>query len=657
MFTVVIGSRGLLYDCHNTYNAFLAPLIENDEVVFCQWFPEGESLAEAVPDLEKSIAKHRDWRAIIVTDSDIVGYDNVATRNPFDYARSITLPTHIETEDEANDFLERKEAALRRAVSNPLTKLSSWLFGAAMRSEPDVCDEDCTAKAIDEYYKKCYEIMHEHFDDVPQIFNSPKRVIAVAERNIDRDEFLGVNSHHEFEYSRFYEDNMYPNQLRYIAYDVGYIKGRRDADTYFNFLVFILTLAGSECPHDALKPNRVYCAEAILDDRKITELCHKYIFKLIETKGRIGLYSQKLDDQKEKTLDNDTFERVFESDVIVPVKINSDFAMDSMNVEHSEIGLVSDYPGDDREYWDSQYNAVSKRFSRYLREPRRAVKVAVKGDFRELDSIDDDRVLRLNEFQRENIKFRLDEEEEKMVRSSNVQMFETKKLKERMEETGDKVSKAIAQRLNRKKAVALGVVTTVLFLLGFMQVIISGALSEESVVPVLVIALVAMGLFIIVILLKLLADRFGIVKLIKNFNFTVQSICRNAESSLATVSEYLSHACNVMREFSVLNAVDNDSQKKRTALAKHRADIDKKIDETYELFFKYIDEKLIEENSRPLGKCKAYEYDFTVMRQYEYNMPYSEEKTHIEFMQPGYIVEVPVDYLSNVVLRREELYD
>ena len=45
------------------------------------------------------------------------------------------------------------------------------------------------------------------------------------------------------------------------------------------------------------------------------------------------------------------------------------------------------------------------------------------------------------------------------------------------------------------------------------------------------------------------------------------------------------------------------------------------------------------------------------MADYEYDIPYSERKKDIEYLQVGYNVIVPVDYVESITVIREELYD
>ena len=133
MYTVIICSKKIIEDCNITYNAFLQPLIDDGEWTFCEWNHEGDSIDEAVPTLERTVAKYRNWRAIIVNDIEVSNFEEISKKNPFDFAGSIPMPKAFNTVDEIKFFREDKEKAFRKAVTNPMTKLTSWLLGAFTR--------------------------------------------------------------------------------------------------------------------------------------------------------------------------------------------------------------------------------------------------------------------------------------------------------------------------------------------------------------------------------------------------------------------------------------------------------------------------------------------------------------------------------------------
>lgn len=694
MFTVLICSETIIRDCQKTYSAFLKPLLEQPDWSFCEWNPDGETLDDAVPTLRSIVAKHKDWRAVIVNDRTLCGMEGIEKMNPFNVAGSVSSSEYFKKidaiaraneeeetgEDQKNaaikeiilDFRKKKEEAFAKAVENPITKLTTWLLGAADNSKhsfkfkenddpAEYKGEETLLYEIDRYHARCHAIMHEHFTDEPQIFHIPSEVILVAERRLKEDTSIMANGNHlEFDYSRFYEDNMYHRTLRYILYDMIYMVGRRDADVYFTFLVFLLTYVSTEHPGDTLKPERVYRTEAILDTKRISEMCHRYIFKLLETKNRIGIYSQKLDAQKKMTIDNATAERLFEKEVTIPVTIANDFNSKTLMAKHDQIGIAKDCPGDEKEYWREQYKDIRRVFSKFLRSPRRSMKTAIDTEFRKKNYIDDNRVLRLNETQKDDIRYKLLEEEEKMVRISSSPINNEDGYVERLEKADAKIRNNMRTRLTRKSSILVSLIGTIAFALGFLPWIIDNIRIHAAGTAQMISVgafIVGVALCLIIAFLKLTGFRAKLVSLFREFNLVMDGVVASVTADLEGVSDYLSHACNVMREFSVLNAIDSDTMKKRKTLFMHTHQIDKRIESIRDKFFKYIDEDLIEEHAKTVGHGEAYEFDFTDDEPQEYEIPYAADAKEIEFMQPGYVVEVPIDYLKEVTLRREEMYD
>ena len=57
MFTVVISEQEHLESIRE-YRNFLAPFLKNDQLVFCRWRPDGQTLTETVPELYDQVARH-----------------------------------------------------------------------------------------------------------------------------------------------------------------------------------------------------------------------------------------------------------------------------------------------------------------------------------------------------------------------------------------------------------------------------------------------------------------------------------------------------------------------------------------------------------------------------------------------------------------------
>ena len=70
------------------------------------------------------------------------------------------------------------------------------------------------------------------------------------------------------------------------------------------------------------------------------------------------------------------------------------------------------------------------------------------------------------------------------------------------------------------------------------------------------------------------------------------------------------------------------------------------------MFSKYVDIKNLN-----IVECDPYDFDFTILQDYYYEMPRVYSSKRIEYMQIGNEIVVPVDYVDSVLLIREELYE
>ena len=680
MFTVIICDEYIIKDCHHKYHIYLKPFFNNDNFAFCAWNTKAETLDDAVPTLKKIIQHKKEWRAIVVNDSFSWGFDAVNKRNPFDYVDSERKEYRFSSFDDVKSFRNNEEKQVDRAIGNPLTKLSIWLCGTPMSSPPVLCYEkakdviDCEDNG-NKYFEtiECLQLkvadvefdrsrdfkfrrLSESFELRGELFNLPKSVIAISERakNVDLElAELAWSNHTEFDYSQFYIDNLYPEKLRYMIFDIPYIKGCRNENIYFDFLIGIMMLATYECPQGVLRSNRVYKLDMQVDTECVRELCNKYNAKLYSTLAKIDEISKNLKDKEKQPIDKYTVEECFESNVVLPIEVVTKERRDNLKAKFGKIGLSKDCPDDEYEYWDDQSRTINKYFIRFLREPRRVVKTVAKEDFRKMNRITDERMLQLSEYQKEDIRFVLEEEERNMVSTSTTQLFNSAQYNEKIREADKEIRKGIAQRMTRKKTLFVGLFAVLAYFVGMLPLLFGNLNNMKSFLFSIAVICIVVGIFLVIGAIYLFILRHKLINRFKHFNFVMSGILKEIEGGVNSFSKYLSHACNVMREFSVLNHSDGSHRKKQHILLNHKRIVGEKIKEVNELFSNYLDsvEVCFDDEIEP------YDFDFTVLNEYEYDIPYDKVKKDIDFLQSGNRVVVPIDYIESITLTREELYD
>ncbi len=498
---------------------------------------------------------------------------------------------------------------------------------------------------------------YEMFDAIAKDFTfkdkAPTEVICVSPRNFDTDvynENTSWEAEDEREYSKFCENNLYNDKLKFILFDILESDNRQYLFERIRMMCFLLILAGNSLPLGAVNPRKVYRAVFNFDSKAIEDTCTEYIGKLKATSLLIKDQFKEAKNEIEETLDRETFEELFESDVTIPIDV-AEYNRNDLYARMNNVGLASDCPNDEKKEWDEEYRFISRRFAKYLKEPRRAVKAAVNSDFRINNFVEDDRALRMTVNQTEDIADRLNSEEQYMVESSATQLFNNTKFKKEIDKANEDVHTAISQRMSKKKTLLIGCAVLIAYLIGFLPLVFRNLSTEKAVLCALAVTGGAVLILAVFGIVTLVMMRKKHLKAYDAFNAKMSEICVEIEDGLRGFSTYLSHACNVMRASSVLQTRESQSSKEQKILTYHAVRVSEKTKDAYELFSKYIDC-----NSVTIADVEPYLYDYTVMREYNFDMPYKESKRKIAFAQEDNIVIIPVDYVSSVILVREELY-
>ena len=100
MFTVVVAEKEHI-DSIREYEVFLKPFIDDAHVEFCEWRPEEDTLADSVPHLVETVARERDWRAVVLCDT--VGMERKNPFNRVEFTPPVFIPLDSEDEEEPEE--------------------------------------------------------------------------------------------------------------------------------------------------------------------------------------------------------------------------------------------------------------------------------------------------------------------------------------------------------------------------------------------------------------------------------------------------------------------------------------------------------------------------------------------------------------------------
>ena len=655
VFTVVITEQAHL-DSIEEYRPYLLPFLEKNEVCFCRWHPDGETLSDAVPDLVGTVSRHENWRMIVVCDE--AGFDQ---KNPFDLApyRAPVWDPDMEQSLYLEQVRQEKFRCFEEAARQPLTKLMTWLC-----QSPTVTAGRNGAERDPEFAEYLAEVQKKE-ELRTRIRSSenleimlPAEIICVARRCYGEAEYdiqTSWNHHEDCQYSRFYDWNLYFDKMRYCVFDTLPKNHRNYALDYFRFLYTLVLLAGNPIPQSSLNPNRVYNLCCDTDEGAMRDLLGTYDQKLAATQAFLEHERNEILRKERPRLSDKDAQMIFCSPMSIPVTITAEFDQGPMYVPGRSIGLSTDCPTDEDGYWDKCYRGSRRCLTKFMKLPRRALKKAAI-ELRRMNTADLDYASRLNEFQLEDVADHVAEEELLMVTTKTKSFYDTQRQEKNLTEQDKVVRKIIDHRLTRKRTLILGGLVLASYGITFLPMLFGNMHSQEATELAMSFGWVGFGALGLVTVITLFCLRRCLTKAISDYNGMIKDILDEVDMGKVQYSKYLSHACNVMRGNSVLNYRKEHESPEETKLRifkKHSFDILRKREELREIFG-----GLLPPDPEKIDMSQCYPYDFNRPVDFPYPVPYqADQHKKVEFLQKGNTVEVPVDFVRRVYLRREELYD
>lgn len=656
MFTVVIAEKEHL-DGIKEYGSFLRPFIDAVHISLCEWRPEEKSLSEAVPELIEQVSRHDEWRAVVIADGAGIGQ-----KNPFDLVH-YEAPARVDGES-AEAYLLRvrqaKFAAFDRAAEQPLTRLATWLCESPLISEGrnNASGDPEFAEYLAEGRRK-QELRRRITGDESPVISLPAEVICIARRTCEETEYdisTLWTPHIDHNYSRFYDWNMYFDKMRYLVFDLLPEDHKNYTFDYIRFLYVILLLADNDTPPGCLNPNRVYSIGCENDKAALDRLFTGYNAKLCATEELLGSRLTELGTKQKEHLSDRESEAIFCGNVNIPVLVLDGVDKSKLYAKPDEVGLSTDCPTDNEyKVWHSTYRRSRKTLGRLVKQPRRALKKAAS-DMRNIKTADLDSARLLNELQLEDVEEHTNEEELNMVDTVTFGLYGTEDYEKRMESSDREIRRKIETRMTRSRTLALSAAVLLVYLAGFLPLVFENISDRESLGYSLMLAFGAVLAVALAALICLFCLRGALTSLLRRFNSVMHGIDNEIEEGMESYSRYLSHACNVMRGFSVLNFCKSHKDPDlllASLYKKHILDVRRTRENMMEVFGQFISG-----NCDPDRKAEAYDYDFDRAVDYSYPIPFGEKlRQQVEFMQAGNYVAIPVDFVKRVTLRREELYD
>ena len=676
---------------------YFEPFLDNKELAFCIWEPQGQTLSESVPGLYDIVGRRKDWRAIIINSG---SDEQLKKQNPFDavdYSSVLALPkpSPQPLNDEALDDWEEswrnyfstvtpmKEQIYVDALSLPLQKLATWLcFHPTDYIMDDVAEKqdvfDWALERIDTACGKANAFLEELeraqyrrelrmketlrnglIANLNINIARPAEVYCISER-IDingffhPDAFWTIRS--DVDYSEFVDRNMYFDKMRFAVCDILPRTHRNYRCNRIRFLYTLLVFASNPIPRSALQPRKLYLLESENDDTPLCVLATSYDRKLAATFERLDHEMEQIRSEIPGELTDKEAEALFCTSAEVTVPLDRSCDTDALQAENSP-GLSSDCPENEERSWSESYAASKKALEYIIRQQARSVKKSVE-KLRANSEVTDRNISRLTSFQMSDIRDYTELSEDEMVASIPTGgLAKLDDYTERMEKRAEGVNKVMEQRMSRKTTVCLGAVCLGVLLLCCLPLLFGNGGTAGTVTTALLLIVGMLGVLAVILLIKLFFLRQPLSQAIRLFNDEMTAILNDIKGSLQDVSKYLSQVCNVSRGYTVLNYAEHnvdDYEKRLRIRKKHQADIRKLrayLEEDYGDFIgngELADPALIQ----------PYDYDFDQQTEYAYPAPFvAGDCRQIEFLESGNLVTVPSGYVTRIQIRMEEIYD
>ena len=568
MFTVIIISK-CASDLLREYRFLFKPFVDNETIAFCDWNESGTDVASSVPDLYNIVKGKKQWRALILNTDSVYDYRGAAhpgKQNPFDYTEADpeTMPhespipvirlTHIiggysttpvKNFEKGFEFVDEETGEKRRVREADLTE--EEVHALSLQYGDMVTDIYMEKEEPEELYLRQQALSEKYaFSDI-----RPSEILLVATRKkTEGSEKARIieswRNRLEMSSSCFWERNKYPNNCRFLFYDITNSDNSLYTKELTEFWLSVLTLAINKIPASTLQAYRLYRIGVDVSRDKLETGLNLHLNKL---DSAYGFIKEQLRLKPEYSFDEDE-ELVHRQ--VVPVAIEKSEGRELL-VDIKKIGLSSDCPTDEAAFWNEQIRQKKTNLEKYLKAPRRAIdksanilKAKSEGFLGENYELDRFQLCDLAEI--------LEDLESKILSFDTDNVVDSRKIEEGITKLDKTVKKELSFRMKKKQVVLSGLLALFLCLCGFLPYLIMSARRSSANLP----AALALTLGVLAIsalggLIALFLQRSHMIGVMKPINELMRSVAANINNCAAQFEDFFSNICTYMKARSVLD--------------------------------------------------------------------------------------------------------
>ena len=667
MYTVLIMPKKTSDNMQQHYPV-LKNALEAKNIGLCQWIKDGDSVETALPELYDLIGNNREWRAIVAMyDEEVLGLLDAI--NPFDYSKPDIIG------DARDDNSPSKNITLQNTEEYPLIRLTHFLAGIPLPAREYELkqikesvgaseNEDEREATKDSVPFSVYDIKggeegKQRYKEVCDMYTEwniehkmngipPSEIILVKTRNVaflsDAEIIKQAwEDHTEADSSEFWRRNLYPTSSKFLVYDIeklGMMYEERDS---FKFWMALVTLAGNDISSDVLQPHRLYKLNTRININKLTSAFQDKIISLnmaeleITRSMEMGKYS--------------IHDAGMIPDYKMEVPVNFHSIGNSLGINKKfAVRLDGGIKTDEEERWNGYATQAYSSVKNLIKQVNRELEYSALG-FRDKCEYKESDVKLLDIYAEEDLRNNIHDTYDIVIKSQNNLPRGVLKYDEEMKQADELVKRDIAERMSFKQILKIIFGSTAI-----MSVTIVPALWQtSSQIETIIMVSVAVG--------ALVGGGFWSVYRQKK---RLQTHISQFGSYFSKMSSELSNNAILYRDFlgNVASHIHGSSYLKLMESMQREAVRFLDVKKSHMGFISELKSRLAlwgsalrlsldmeAVNNTYMGSQSK--TDFYIL----YSLSLSQSFKRVPLNDTGFYVETPFDFVEELQINREEIYD
>ena len=642
-YTVIIQNEKTTHD-FNKYIPLFSKALSDNEIGLCKWIESGTTLESALPGLPELTNDKEEWRAIVVRYTD----DSAMLKYPCDKQN----PYDFNAYSQAGIPLKESEV--------PLVRLTHILAGVPMPEtefEPAIiCEEGKAPRTVyrpveNESEMATYRDLTEKYS-----FNGkkPTSVILLSVRENFRSNTIhdAWTSHTESGSSEFWKRNQYPDKTRFLVFDFDRQGPVKRIEDEFRFWTTLLLLSVNQIDASVLQAYRLYHADSVIDTQRLGSHFQNTVNHLRRARNKIEDEIKR--GSSTRYMQNPEYPH-FRLDIPVGVEMPKN---DEREISKSSFGLLSDGISSDIGEWDMKKKALEKSLDECARSADRELDITAEKT-RDVCSYEENEVYEITRYQREDLARESFELCDEIIETQGD--LPTGNISS--DENIVKADKDVRDHLKRRAAkgpVTLSLTASLVLILlcGIPELI--KYFRGESEISLINIILSDLGIFAIIAIFGICAlifQKLSLNKSIKSYNHLIAAAFNRITENASNYSSYLSAIASDCRANSFLHITErirlrqNNSHHSKFKLMKSIDLMLYKIKMWSKAFYLCPDFSMVLPDNKDV-----WDINIQMIEQSLY-ITANEKKAKVEVNSSGSYIDSPFDFVTELDIVREELYD